>query len=191
MGRWLNLAREITDTHDNSDRSDKSLPQVVVEEPIVTIVPIVTPSENKDKPFDTGDYDERAAIIEYGAGVPREWAEGFARLCTMPRHPDFTETAWQQLIDDAGCFLDRWAAQVAAMNWTVEEVFGVHRDKPNTRLDLQGLVLCLRGREVVAISADSATIQTDSGTRQRIFRRADEQSLDRVTVWELSQDIKP
>jgi hypothetical protein len=26
------------------------------------------------------DLEERAALVEYGAGVPREWAEGFARL---------------------------------------------------------------------------------------------------------------
>ena len=57
MGRWQNLAREITDTHDNSDRSDKSPHRAVVEEPIVPIVPIVA-----SKPFNTGDYDERATI---------------------------------------------------------------------------------------------------------------------------------
>ncbi len=28
--------------------------------------------------------DERAAIIELGAGVPRAWAEGYAALCAMP-----------------------------------------------------------------------------------------------------------
>ncbi len=185
MGRWLNLARELTYPHDNSDRSDKSPPQAVIEEPIVPIVTIVTPPKNK--PFDTGDYDERAAIIEYGSAVPREWAEGFARLCTMPRHPDFTETAWQQLIDDAGRFLDHWAIQVAAMGWTTQEVFGVHPGKPDARIDLKGLVPCIGGKEVIAVSADSATIQTLSGAHQRVFRRSDIQSSGRVPVWEIDQ----
>jgi|APSaa5957512535_1039671.scaffolds.fasta_scaffold117459_1 hypothetical protein len=134
------------------------------------------------------DFDERAAIIEYGAGVPREWAEGFARFCTMPRHPDFSEQRWQCLIDDAGRFLDRWAVQVAAMGWTTLEVFGVHSGKPDVRIDLKGLVPCIGGREVIAVSADSATIQTPSGARQRIFKRLEKQSLGRIPVWEVRHE---
>lgn len=190
MGRWLNLARELTYPHDNSDRSDKSPPQAVVEEPIVPIVTIVAPSDDNYTPFDTGDYEERAAIIQFGAGVPRDWAEGFARLCTMPRHPDFNEEQWNQLIDDTGRFLDRWAVQVAAMGWTTQEVFGVHPGKPDARIDLKGLVPCIGGKEVIAVSADSATIQTPSGAHQRIFRRADIQSPGRVPVWEIDQQAK-
>jgi hypothetical protein len=135
------------------------------------------------------DFDERAAIIEYGAGVPREWAEGFARLCTMPPHPDFTETAWQQLINDAGRFLDRWAVQVAAMGWTTPEVFGVHPGKPDARIDLKGLVLCIGGKEIIAVSANSATVQTLSGAHQRIYRRADIQSPGRVPLWDIEQEL--
>ena len=33
----------------------------------------------------TDDFEERAAIIEYEAGVPRPWAEGFAHMLIMPR----------------------------------------------------------------------------------------------------------
>jgi hypothetical protein len=106
----------------------------------------------------------------------------------MPPHPDFTEERWKTLIDDAGRFIDQWAMQVAAMGWTVGEVFGVNYDKPNTRIDLKGLVPCIGGREVIAVSADSVTIQMPSGARQRIFRRADKQSPGRVPVWEVSND---
>ena len=137
---------------------------------------------------DTERFEERAAIVQYDAGIPREWAEGFARLYVMPRHPDFTEEDWQTLIDDAGRFMDQWAVQVASMGWSVGEVFGVNYDKPDARIDLKGLVLCIGGHEVIAVSADTVTIQTASGARQRMFRRADEQSPGRVPVWEIGYD---
>lgn len=38
-------------------------------------------------------FEERAAIAEDGAGVPRNWAESFARLDIADRPPDFTEKA--------------------------------------------------------------------------------------------------
>ena len=142
------------------------------------------------KTNDTERFEERAAIIEFDAGVPREWAEGFARLCLMPRHPDFMEERWQRLIDDAGMFLDRWAVQVAAMGWTTREVFGVDDRKPYARLDQMGLVPLIGGDKVMAVSADSATIQTPTGARQRIFRRADKQSPGRVSVWELNNSTQ-
>ena len=129
--------------------------------------------------------EERAAIIEYDADVPREWAEGFARLCVMPRHPDFTEDRWKTLIGDAGRFMDRWATPVAAMGWTTHEVFGVHPDKPDARIDFQGLVPCIGGNKVVVVSADSVTIQTPTGARQRVFRRSDQYSEGRVLIWEV------
>ncbi len=137
------------------------------------------------KPLDGTDFEERAAMVEYEAGVPRDWADGFARLCTLPRHPDYTETRWQGLIDDAGLFLDQWAAKVDGLGWSTQEVFGVHHAKPSTRIDLQGLVPCIRGRKVVAVTANSATIETITGARQRIFRRTDAQSPGRVAVWEI------
>jgi hypothetical protein len=152
----------------DQDESEETTPK--------TAIPL---ADNTDK------FEERAAIVEFDAGVPREWAEGYARLCTIPRHPDFTEKSWRRLIDDSGRFLDRWAVKVAAMGWTTQEVFGVHPDKPDARLDLRGLVPSVCGTEVVAVSADSATVQTPSGARQRIFRRSDLQSPGRVRIWEL------
>lgn len=131
------------------------------------------------------EFEERAAIIEFGVGVPREWAEGFALLCTMPRHPDYRNHDWQQLIDDAGYFLDQWAVQIAALGWSVQEVFGVSPGKPYDRLDMHGLVPALCGKVVVAVSADSVTVQTKSGARQRIFRHSDDQRPGRVPLWEV------
>ncbi len=200
MGKWTERALKLTeypcDNSDNSDNSPSLAPKLTGNE--VTYATFAdTRTEMKKrregeietdpelKPFDTGDYEERAAMVEYGAGAPRQWADGYARLCTLPRHPDYTETRWQGLIDDAGLFLDQWAAKVDGLGWKTQEVFGVHHAKPSTRIDLQGLVPCIRGRKVVAVTADSATIETITGARQRIFRRTDAQSPGRVAVWEI------
>lgn len=48
MGRWLSLARELTEAHDNSDNSAKSPPTANSAEPIVPIVTIVTPDLVRD-----------------------------------------------------------------------------------------------------------------------------------------------
>ncbi|MDA1029712.1 MAG: hypothetical protein O3B41_11770 [Bacteroidetes bacterium] len=45
MGHWLNLARELTEAHDNSDNSDKSPPKHNPPEPFVPFVPFVTDSQ--------------------------------------------------------------------------------------------------------------------------------------------------
>jgi hypothetical protein len=61
-------------------------------------------------PLPVDDLDERAAIIEAGAGVPKRWAEGFAAMCSMPAPPGFSPERWQRIIDAVGVFIDRWAA---------------------------------------------------------------------------------
>ncbi len=183
------LARKVLERDTPWDKGGTGLSQALPEKAPPVGQHIAPPGEPVTdpelKPFDTGDYEERAAMVEYGAGAPRAWAEGYARLCTLPRPPDYTETRWQGLIDDAGLFLDQWATQVDRLGWKTQEVFGVHHAKPSTRIDLQGLVPCIRGRKVVAVTANSATIETITGARQRIFRRTDAQSPGRVAVWEI------
>ena len=56
------------------------------------------------------DLDERAAIIEEGANIPRRWAEGFAAMASMPAPIGFLPERWQRIIDAAGVFIDKWAA---------------------------------------------------------------------------------
>jgi hypothetical protein len=55
------------------------------------------------RPDTSAIFEERAALIEYGAGVPRAWAEGFACLdCASPL-VGFSEDRWHRLINDGGC----------------------------------------------------------------------------------------
>ena len=80
------------------------------------------------------DFEERAALIEYGAGVPREWAEGYARLLCLPFPTEITPERWKQIIDDGGYFIDRWAVMDAQLGWTTREVFGISPARRSTGL---------------------------------------------------------
>lgn len=132
-------------------------------------------------------FEESAAIIEDGTGVLRSWAESFARLDIAERPPDFTETAWHQLIDDGGRFLDRWANEAARLGWSALDVFGVHPAAPSTTYDAIGLVPLIRGGDVVAIGTHRATIRTQGETLLTYLRRPQSHA---VAVWELGGTAK-
>ena len=114
---------------------------------------------------------ERAAIIQEGAGVPAEWAEGFARLSTAPCPQGIADAAWQGMIDAAGRFLDQWGANAATLGWTAAELFGLDPHAPTRRLDRRGAAFFLVDAEVLAVTADLITIRK-GGSVLKIPRRA-------------------
>jgi len=95
--------------------------------------------------------------------------------------------AWQQLIVDAGRFLDGWAAQAAAFGWPDWELFGCHRRAPWGRIQGMGLVLLLRGDEIAALTATEAAIRTRTGAHQTYRRKPCDplHPAERCLVWEL------
>ena len=129
------------------------------------------------------DLDERAAIIEEGAGVPRAWAEGFAVLCSMPPPGGFSPGRWQRVVDAAGVFLDRWADTAIACGWTDLDVFGCHDTRPDARFDCMGLVLLLDRCEVVGVDEHGADLVTNTGATQRFRRRPLPHGT--ISLWEL------
>jgi hypothetical protein len=131
---------------------------------------------------DTEEFEERAALVQYGAAVPRDWAEGFARLDLARPANGFTERQWRQLIDDGGKFLDRWASAAAKAGWIATDVFGVHPLAPNANYSLSGLVPLIDGGEVVWLSTGHATIRTRRGSELSYLRR---EMLGSIPVWEL------
>jgi hypothetical protein len=84
---------------------------------------------------DAAAIEERAAIVEEGAGVPREWAEGYARLCLMPPPFGVSVDRWLAVINGVGHFLDQWAGKAHALGWTAAELFGLDPVAPLIRLD--------------------------------------------------------
>jgi hypothetical protein len=131
--------------------------------------------------------EERAAIAEYDGGAPRAWAEALARLDPSRPPSDVSPQRWLRFIDDCGRFLDSgWAAHAAKLNWHPLDLFGCDRERPLARLDHAGLVWLLNGRQLLALSADTAAIAAPSGG-SLTFRRRPVEPGRVVLAWELKQ----
>jgi len=115
-------------------------------------------------------FEERAAISEYDGGLPREIAEGLANLDTMPPPNGFTPSRWEQTINGAAIFADRWGARALELGWQPIELFGIHPVAPAARHDCLGLAFMLDGGEVVDIDATKATILKPNGIKQSYYR---------------------
>jgi hypothetical protein len=130
------------------------------------------------------DEEERAAIIEHDGRIPREWAEGVARLNPDRPPSDVPLKRWQRFVDDAGRFLDSdFCAAAVALGWRPHDLFGCDRNRPFARLDQCGLLWLLNGDKLVALSENTATIETRSGARHAYRRKPNEPG--RVLAWEL------
>jgi hypothetical protein len=116
-------------------------------------------------------FDERAAIVEEGAGVPREWAEAFARLDLRARPTGESGDRWRQLMNDAGRFLDRWGAEAERLGWSAIDVFGYHANRSPDAPTTAGLVPLIMGGTVVSIAHDRATIRMSDGGSVVYLRR--------------------
>ncbi len=136
----------------------------------------------------TEDLDERAALIENGAGVPRPWAEGYAALASMPAPAGFGAERWRRIVDATGTFLDRWAGEAARLGWSDLDVFGCNADAPDRRFDAMGLVLLLDRCTVAGIDEHGADLVTGAGARQRYRRRPLPDGT--ISLWQLARAPK-
>jgi hypothetical protein len=118
-------------------------------------------------------FEERAAHLEYDAGLPRPWAEAFAKLIVSPVPGDFTPERWRDLLDGALRFADRWASKAHALGWKMDDVFGSDKPKGATWAPGCGIAWLLGGgAEVIALDGRWAVIRTAQGSRQRYLRPA-------------------
>lgn len=151
-----------------------------------SVASVATVADAEDR---NAAFEERAAIVEFDGGVPREWAEGFARLDLAVPPSGFDQERWRQLIDDGGRFLDRWAGTAAACGWSAADIFGLHPGAPAARYDGMGLVALIGGGEVVAVRSDAATIRHSGNNCLTYYLRRPRP--DAVPVWELVDRGEP
>jgi hypothetical protein len=129
-------------------------------------------------------HEERAAIIEHDAGIPRAWAEGLARLNPARPPADISPKRWLRFINDCRHFLAAgWAARAAEFSWGLLHLFGCDCERPFARVDNMGLIWFLNGGTITELHRDCAVIQTRTGARQSYRRRPVE--VGRVVLaWE-------
>jgi hypothetical protein len=132
--------------------------------------------------------EERAAIIEYDGGVPRDWAEGFARLDPSKPPSGIMPEYWLRFVDDCGRFLDGWAERAAALGWGPLHLFGCDRMRPFTRLYHLGLVWQVNGGRVVELQCNRATIKTRDARLLAYRVRPLEVGSVVLLAWELSDN---
>ena len=92
---------------------------------------------------------------------------------------------WRQCVQDGSKFLARWGEQAEALGWTSADLFGLHtppeRPHPSysrlSRSDATGLVWLLQGRPVVALTADTAAIESPTTGGTTTYRRFNKPAL--------------
>jgi hypothetical protein len=124
-------------------------------------------------------FDERAAISQYDGGLPREIAEGLARLQTMPPPEGFTQRRW----DGAASFADTWGARALELGWPPIELFGIHPLAHAANVACRGLAFLPPGSKVVAMGRVSATVINLNGTKQGYYRWQDDRGAK--LAWEV------
>lgn len=164
-------------TAGQSQPSTSGLPEPTRSKP--TVITIDRKSMCPEEAF-----QERAAIIEHDGGAAREWAEAFARIETAPPPRGFTRPDWLDLLNNAGLFLDKWAAKAAALGWTPADVFGIRPKALGSWYGFAGVLPGLGKAKIVEILGDRAIIEQPTGGRQTFYRR---ELPDACAVWEMSR----
>ncbi len=127
---------------------------------------------------------KRTANGRRDSAIPLAWAEGFAMLDPARPPGDVPPSRWQRFVADVRLFLDSpFCAVAAALGWTAADLFGGDRDRPFARIDRAGLLWLLNGDRLVALSENTATIETRTGARQTWRRKPAEPG--RVLAWEI------
>jgi len=134
--------------------------------------------------------EERAAIIEYDGGVRREWAEAFARF-DYRAPSQVRANRWQLFLNDCARFLDEgWADCAHALGRTPRDLFGCHRHSISAEISLDGLLWTVAGGRLVALSQNTAVLETTNGLRTT-YRRSPARSGVMVSWDQVSAEGRP
>jgi hypothetical protein len=140
-----------------------------------------------------------APVVAHGDTTAEKGFEGFegdrsrclsieqiqlGRFCRTIEHlashcPDHVQAdRWETAVEDGRRFLTQWGAQADTLGWTARDLFGLARvpDQPHpsyrrlSRYDETGLIWLLRGRPVLAVTANTVAIESSTGT-VTVYRR--------------------
>ena len=95
--------------------------------------------------------------------VPADWISGVGQLKYTGALPGWTDAEWRVFQGDANAFLSTWAAQAHGLGWSTLDLFGCHQLAPRARYDVQGLLLFLGGKSIVAMDEHIARIGVRQG----------------------------
>jgi hypothetical protein len=108
------------------------------------------------------------------------------RLRSMAPPESFDPAKWHQLLIDADRFIQRWWDRAELSGWSDKELFGVHPRAPTARFDAMGLILLIRGGEVVDLDEKCARIST---VGRSLMSCSKPRYTDAVPVWTLTDSF--
>jgi hypothetical protein len=112
------------------------------------------------------------------------YREAFTHLLVEPPAHISVERS-QRAVEDGRSFLAAWGEQADALGWTSRDLFGLDTPPGDphpsysrlSRYDNTGLCWLLQGKEVIAMTADTATIRNPSTGAITIYRRFNKPAL--------------
>jgi len=137
--------------------------------------------------YDKNDINDKSPSVTASV-IPFGRINRFGRTFSAleSRCPDHVDVArWQQCVEDGREFLAKWGSQAEALGWTSADLFGLHQppERPHpsyrrlSRYDCTGLCWLLDGREVVALTADTASIRNPTSGSVTVYRRHNKPAL--------------
>jgi hypothetical protein len=118
-------------------------------------------------------FEERAAILEYDAGAPRQWAEAKAWFDEIRQPRDLSGNEWIQARQDADFFYHHgWPDRAAALGLTPSHFFGFGLGRRSPREPLEraeragGLLWLLKGQRVADLTAISVLLSAGIAYRR-------------------------
>jgi len=141
-------------------------------------------SDQSDRSYSPCDQDtDFGRLCRFGR-VPQPYCQAAIEALER-RCPAYVEhDRWRQAIDDAHRFLTGWGSQAEALGWTANDLFGLARVPTNprpsyrrlSRYDETGLIWLLRGRQVLALTESTATVENPTGAIT-VYRRHNKPAL--------------
>jgi hypothetical protein len=184
--------RECGDAGDSGDKRPKALRQVenrphalgtTCNRPVVTVV---TPHNDEAvttvttatsgggdearKAFPSAAQQDRhsvttvTTVTTVARGIHSRGGGVIDRLRSTPPPESFGAETWRQLLVDADAFFHCWAQRAELLAWSDKELVGVHPGAPAARFDAMGLLLLIRGGEVIELQDQCARIRSQGGS---------------------------
>src|SRR6516164_1217003 len=125
----------------------------------------------------------KVTIVEIPATGLR-YRRTFAHLQLRP--PAYVpEDRWRMAISDGRAFIRQWGEAAQRLGWDSRDLFGLHQplERPHpsynrlSRCDCTGLCWLLQGKEVIALTADTATIRNPAMGGLTTYRRFNKPAL--------------
>lgn len=166
MGKWTELARQLSDPSSDRDVSDNSA--------------ISPPRPAKAAPIDPN-------VTNDTAPMPVGIAAGLAALRTMAAPRITRPEVWPGIVADAVRLVDEgWAAKALALGWEPAHLWGCSPDKGGNP-DHDGLAVLLAGRQIVMLDEAAAIMESRAGTHRLFNLRP---MAGAIMLWELGEVVR-